>query len=106
MGSCSMTWTATEEATATEISTYVWGQSSLLICELHAGSDDPAAIEQMRAHAKLIVQAEAMLEALEWYADHQNWKDVVGKYPPKTSWGALDGGKKARAIIKATGGEE
>ena len=83
-----MTWTATEHQLAVELLTVVSDEDGDVVCRLRAYDNDPAAIEEMRARARLIVQAEAMREVLREAAEKK-------KYGPQ--WR-----ERARAIIAAT----
>lgn len=96
-----MTWTATEREThnRTQITTDIADEADHLVCRLSAWKDDHAAVQQMRARARLIVQAEAASKLCELIDDLDAAEGL-------SSDGLDYIQKRARAIIKATGGEE
>lgn len=110
-----MTWTATERELRTSIDghdeellvTLIRDQDTHLVCQLSADSDDPAAIEQMRARVRLIVQAEAMLDALADYGTLEAIADEIDCFEHSARSAALRGiAQEYRAIIAATGGND
>lgn len=101
-----MTWTATEREAETigGKAIDIRDDNGDLFCCVYAVLDHSAAIEQMRARARLIVQAEAMLDglrktatALDITAELLEEEGMSG-----TAEDIRSDALKARAIIKAT----
>lgn len=111
-----MIWTATErESMVNKKAIDIRDKSKNVLCCVYPTADNPAAIEQMRARARLIVQAEAMRDALVGVVNFGELGNVPidGGYPPGPRSESKDVWQfprhllpSIRAIIKATGGED